>query len=407
MANLFQQAGGLFHNVGTKLNLPEFGVSEKLGFNPRPAAPAVPSSTGSSQLFAQPMSTAQSGALTSSPVPAGFGESPTNPQSGGGAPKTGQVLGARDGLFSTEGAPMEQAPSQPSFDFDAIIAPALQSLSQAEEAARAIFGAGESEIDSSRESQLNRLTQQKTSGEQELASRRTKSEGTAQSAIDEARRGFSEISQGLGNRFGAGSSTGLGASALVGREAIRNIAGIRAGLQESLNDIENTKTGLEEIFNNSVREVEASTTAMKNRARAELQQALAEIGQSRGQLQSRKAEYIQQAMDNYRSQVADVNARNASFQQDLYVRRQSAEQQLAEASQRATQKLSELQPFSLSAGETKFIPIQQFGDKEGFDKYAGTQLPGGVQSGTFGEYGVFSSPEKKSASGVEVPSQYQ
>ena len=266
-------------------------------------------------------------------------------------PGSGGVNPPGDGGLTTDTATdtgggdanlFETAQQAPSIDFDAIIAPALNALSQSETAAQGLFEADVSEIEQGGQGRRATAEAQLRSQTGGLEQRGRKTTSIAESAIGEARRGFSEIQQGLLARYGTGVSTGLGAAGIVGGKTIQAIGQIRAQLSESLNEIETAKTSVVETTNAAIREAEANTQVLKQRSRAELQQNLAQIGQLRGEIQSRKQELAYNAMELYRQSVADVNQRNTKFKQDIYLQAQKADQALKLAGVRAQQRISEL-----------------------------------------------------------------
>jgi len=216
-----------------------------------------------------------------------------------------------------------------------LIAPALDALSQAEAAAQASSSADISGIETGQTSRVASAQSQRTQGQAELAGTTRQVENKAESATSEQRRGFSEIERGLLARYGTGVSTGLGASGILGAQALRNISQIRAGAQEALTQIETSRQGLTEVFGNSIRQIESETEGLKQQARSSLQQSLAQIGSARGELQSRKGELVYNAMQNYRNEVNAVNQRNAQFKQNLALKQQEIEGKLQEATVRA------------------------------------------------------------------------
>ena len=363
--NVFGSAVGA---LGRAAGLPEFGISERISGQAAPQPAAQPA--------AQPRSFVGPQVTLESPLPTGFGQA-------------GQVLGATTAAPTGGGAapapsgtgqiPLEQAPQAPSIDFNAIIQPGLQALSQAEEAARGIFGAQEADIGAQEERGIAEAQRAEQEALGQVESQQAREERRGEEAVGEQRRGFSQLARNLAARFGAGISTGLGAEAIAGQQALRNISNIRAGLAETISDLNTRRQSIQDITRNAVREAESNANVLRQQARASLQQALADIGGRRGELQSRRAELVFSAVENFRNTVSQVNARNAAFQQQLFRDQQQADLTLRNSISRAQQTAQDLPTFELTPGQTRLIPTSQLGDQplvpEGTDITTGTVGP--------------------------------
>ncbi len=317
----------------------------------------------------------------------------TTPQFGGG----GAPAGAPAAPSGQGQIPLEQAPEGPApIDFDALIQPGLEALGQAEEAARGLFSASESGIEAGRAGAVSAAEQAQKTGEQQVSAQEGKESRRAEGAVGEQRRGFAQIARNLRSRFGSSISTGLGAESIAGAQTLRNIGNIRAGLSEVINDLNTRKQTLQDISQNAIREAEANAVTQKNSARASLQAALADIGAQRGQLQSRRAELVFQAVEGFRQTVVEVNARNTAFQQQLFQQQQAAQLSLDNAIARANATSEKLPTVDLSPGQTKLLSLESLGlggaQQEEIDSF-GQNLPGGVQFGTAGQFGAFSAPK--------------
>jgi len=168
---------------------------------------------------------------------------------------------------------------------------------------------------------------------------------------------------------------------------MRNIANFRATLQEAVTQIDATRQGITEVTQAAIRETEAKAQDMKNRARAQLQTTLADIGKEKGFLQSRKMEMVMEAMNNYRDYIRDVNTRNTQFQQKLFLQRDQADAALKEKLAGATSQLQKLQFKTFEYGG-KQMPIS-FQPATGEAQYLGTQL------GIYGGKGIGELPEEE------------
>lgn len=375
MASLFGQARNLFgkavSGTGAALGLPEFGLSERVSGQPQPQITPQAASTQQPQ---------QSTQLLQSKQAFGGGQvlgAATGPSFGGGAPAGGAV---------PQGIPLEQAPQAPSLDFDALIQPGLEALGQAEQAAQGLFSASEAGIETSRQQAVGRAELAGEEGAAAVTSAERKAEAAGKGAVGEQRRGFGEVARGLAARFGSAISTGLGAEAIAGRQALQNISSIRAGLAETIQDLGTRRESIRSVTQNAIKEAEANAVNQKTNAKAGLQSALADIGSRRGELQSRRAELVFGAIESFRQTVSDVNARNTQFQQQLFQQQEAADQKIQAAVARAQQTADNLPSFELSPGQTKFIPTSSLGEDFGLPE--GTD----ITSGQAGPFTTFSSP---------------
>ena len=343
MAGLFDNLKYFAKGVQSSFAPPKLNVPTNIVA--RPQTPVQKS------LAQQPRQAVSSAQIRTAPVVAGV--SASNPTLLGGGNTGGGNTGGGNQSQDNSQQYEEQAPQPPQIDFDALIQPALDALSQAEGAVNASGEADISAIESGATTQKGSLGTAKTSAERDVASRQATTQSAGESAINESRRAAAELQQGLASKYGASSSTGLGASAIVGAQSARVIGQQRAQLTLALNEVENAKTGIIETYNNAIKEVDNTTATLKAQARSTLQTNLAQIGQSRATLQSKKAELVYNAMETYRQEVNAVNQRNTAFKQTLYTQQQAANARLVEIETQAKNKLNSVpQPnFQLKTNE--------------------------------------------------------
>ena len=260
--------------------------------------------------------------------------------SGGGA--DGGIGGQKGGIggqnmyagFDT-GSYLESMPEAPGFDWDAFIAPALEALGQAETAAQSSYTADVTDIERERATSIGRQKTYQTGEETRAVGEKTKKEQAGESAVAEARRQYGEIQQGLQGLYGGSTGTGAFATELAGRETLRNIGGVRQQVTNALSEIDDRLGQVRQMTQLNIEDAENQALSFKAKAKASLDQSLAQIRSSRGELQSRKAEMAMSAMQNYQNLVANINARNAAFKQQVAMQAQSVEQTLANARTRA------------------------------------------------------------------------
>lgn len=298
-------------------------------------------------------------------------------------PPAGNVLGAnasRGGSPSPQpqGQPdysgvLQQQPSQPSIDFDALIAPAIQGLESAIGPLQQGFEETSAQLKSQAGTQKARATAQTGEAVSTLESRKTSESQNAENAADEARRQFSEVQQGLQARYGGTTGTGGFASEIAGAQTLKNIGAVRQQLSASLGEIDNKIAQVKELGNIALQDIDDTTQANILNAKQNLEAQLANIRRQKGELQSRKAQLAMDAMKIYQNEVARVNSENAQFKQQLFMQQQQAEQRLVSAREKGNQLIEQYK-----AGN--YAPLIQTG--QDFVKAGGEfsqSLPGGAQ----------------------------
>ena len=266
---------------------------------------------------------------------------------------------------------LQPVPEQQGVDFDALIAPAIEGL----EAAIAPLTAGTEEtvrgIEAGRTTQVAR-TQADIGGQVTgLERAKGKQEQVAESAADEARRQASQLMQGISSRYGRRGSAGIAASEILGSQAMRNIANIRQGLSDAMLQLDDKIQQVKEIGRIQVQDTEDRTRSSIAEARNRLDLQLADIRRQKGELQSNKAQLAVQAMQIFQNTVNNVNAQNAAFKQNLFVKQQQAENNLRLAMQKAQRVASQvpnlgsvlqnLEGLPIPAGTTRDIKISSKG----------------------------------------------
>ena len=355
--------------------LPEFGISERVQRTFFPNRPLT--AQGGSQLFGYKEPQVAGAATNTGPV---YGpQRPFGPAAptGGGGGSTAQTAYSNPPANTFEQAPSESG----EVDFDSLIQPALQALEQTEGAIRGQSEADIASIETGAKGRVETARGQQKAREGQLAQQQSQVEGTAESATQEARRGFSEIQQGLISRFGTGVSTGLGATGILGAQTLKNIANIRNTLQQAVQQIGLTREAVKDQTDAYIRQAETETETQKQQARSQLQNNLAQIGQARGELQSRKAEMGYSAMQNYQQVVQQISARNTQFQQQIYLKSQEAQQKLESANNEANNRLANLSFESIPAGNILLGVNKQTGGARQIYPFAGTQVGGAGTGG--------------------------
>jgi len=325
---------------GSWWGLPDFGVTEKIQSVFQPGK-ALTYSGGSNLRGTYPTSAntgsvkgSQTGPVQGPPIPQGFGNQSSFGQlnqTSGGSRTSGQS--GQQSSFNQDQY-LEPTPGFQSVDYDALIAPALDALSQAEGAAQGTFNADVGEIDTNLSGLKGREAQHIKGQESSAELQRGRQKTIAEEGKNQQRSALAEVRQGLQALYGGTTGTGAFATELAGRETMGNIGKIQTNLANAITEIDNRLNQVKETSKIAVEEAENEAINLKDRAKAELQANLAQIRMQKGELQMRKTELAYQAMQRYQETVQAVNARNAQFKQSIAQQMFAAEQKLKEARQR-------------------------------------------------------------------------
>lgn len=279
---------------------------------------------------------------------------------------------------------LEQAPAYVEPDID--ISPQLAELTARAGQAEQEATEQQTLIGQFQEAGVGRKETELAGREAEFEAQRAREERRTGEAISEQRRGYAEMSKGLMARYGTGVSTGLGAQAIIGRDVLRSIAQSRQILTETIAGIEREAVRTRENIRSRIDEINLQAQAQKLEARNNLQRILSEITQEKGKLQMYKQQRIMESLQDYRTLISQINARNTSFIQDLYKWDLSNQQKASTAVaslnkqfQARLQKALSLEDF-LTPQETAWAKQQYLPEM-----YAGTQTEGYQPAGAIPE----------------------
>lgn len=247
-------------------------------------------------------------------------------------------------------AALQQTPSEPQIDFDALIAPALDALSAYEPVVQSEYNTTVGGIGTTKANQLASLNQNLSGQSATLNRSKTEQQNLSGKAINQQRQGLSEIQQGLQARYGGTTGTGAFASEIAGRGAMQNIGSIQQGLAQAMQTIDDKLVQVREVGRIAAQDIEDKAAQQIKEAKNSLDRAMADIRSQKAALQSHKAELAMQAMQIYQNTVNNVKAQNASFLQNLAMQWQAAENNLNLAKQQAGQIASSYQGNTPSVG---------------------------------------------------------
>jgi hypothetical protein len=265
---------------------------------------------------------------------------------GGGQPGGGVTSGILSGQYD------QAQPQQPSLDFDAMIAPALQALDEAVNPAQEQYQGTLGQIEAGR---VRGQTQTQSALDQAIAAanlQKTQNAQNTEGAVNEQRRGLSEVSKGLQARYGGTTGTGAFATELAGAKTLGNIAQIRQNFTNAATGIENKLQEVRQTATLALQDFEDQANNQKLAAKNQLDQTLNQIRLAKGELQGRKAEMASQAVQFYQQQLAQVNAANAQFKQNFALQLASAEQKLNSAKTSIAEKAAALKIFNTADKNT-------------------------------------------------------
>jgi hypothetical protein len=251
----------------------------------------------------------------------------TGPSGGGGGTASAGYV---------NNAPQIPQPQQPSIDFDALIAPALQGLDAAIQPLTDSTNADISAIGTQKQQAIDSTNQSIGAQKSTIGKAQTTQKQYEQSASDSARRQYSEIQQGLQSRYGGTTGTGAFASELAGTQTLRSMADIKTNAANAQAALSDKLLQVEEVGRTALAHIESDTADQVAKAKSNLQLQLADIRNQKGQLMAHKAELAANAVQMYQQTVNQVNTANAQFKQQLYVQQQAAQQTLQQSLQKAT-----------------------------------------------------------------------
>lgn len=327
---------------------PELGITERLSnyFGQGRTA------SGGSNLFGNQQQTTLVPSTSMSFVPSGtsgaYGVTSTPARNVSTGGDTGGV--ANSPTTQLPGNLLQTPPSNDGgIDYDALIRPALDLLDQAVSPAQESYNRNVADIGSAQLLQEKQAQNIISSGEQEAGTATKSQKALTESAVDEARRQYSEISQGLQARYGGTTGTGKFANEIVGSSAMQGIGKMRVNLANAIRSIDDKRMEIRTLGEMQVLEAQQRAQELKTEAKDKFDAVMAQIRNAKAELIGNKVQYAQNAINFYNQQVASINQSNTEFLQKVYLQQQAADQQLAYARGVASSKQAELKNIGTSA----------------------------------------------------------
>ncbi len=319
------------------------------------------SSGGQSYWPSQWSSTPQQSTYSWSTTPVLSSNIPSGGRSSGGGQQSAPAGNPTAVGFHGENPPMQNAPSQPEVDWNAMYAPAFGALGQYEQTLQPQY---ETTV---KEAEQGTATK-KTGAEQQLAEKvgqynlqRTRETGRTKSTVAEARRLAAEMMQGIQSRYGGTTGTGAFSSEILGSQATRNISQQQTALQDVLGQIGQEESNVRNQTTQYINQLDQQLALDKEKARNQLQAALANVAQMRGQLESEKASQKLNLLKEYNNQLQQIDASNTQFKQQLYNNWQQQQYQLdtlkAKAVNQYSAQLTNFEPSLFNVGNKSYAAV--------------------------------------------------
>jgi len=305
-------------NIGG-FNLPDFGISEKLGVGPANASIVSPQMSQWTNNTVLPVGTTvspnYSGQVVQGPV--------QNPVSNPGynAPVVNNTN--NNPVKNSNPAPSNPAPQQAD--------PNAALMNEIQNAYNESMG-----VANKAESNLNNAypgVQQDIQGAYDLSNKNlqgaygtaqgqlTGAENTAQQrkmdVVNAARRLFNELSMGGQQRFGGASSAGQAYNELTGREFQRSNAQAEQGLTQTNQQIQQQRADLETKYQSSIASLEEQKNSQLRAAKADFDDKMLQIQQMKASAGENKANLRLQALQDLRNQTFQLQLQSENAKQQV------------------------------------------------------------------------------------------
>lgn len=152
---------------------------------------------------------------------------------------------------------------------------------------------------------------------QEFAQQRQAAENVGQYESGKQQRLTGELMTGIASRFGGGTGTGQFTSEILGRQGLENLGLIRNTVLDTIGKINVAKSQIDDKAMSLKAQLFTESEQLKQKARDQLNLALMQIRSQSAQLGAAKGDMALQALNQYQNMVANIQARNTQFLQDI------------------------------------------------------------------------------------------
>ena len=263
-------------------------------------------------------------------------------------PLTGQFLQSQPQSTGGGSQPVQQEqPQQPQEnpqerirrEVEAIYAPLMNYLNQAESAVTSEYQRYVPELEQQYATSLSNIQTQKTQGERELAAQEQAAGMRREDALSAARRLYDELRRGGRQRFGGASSAGQAFTELTAQEQQRQSGNIWQAYQQTLDNLNRYRANLLDNFAQAQKELELAKTSALQQAYTNYQNRRNEIIAKKGEAESLKAKALYDELQNLRNQVYQINLQSLNLAQQLAYNKQMALSTVDQYSQRVAQSI--------------------------------------------------------------------
>ena len=342
---LLQSLGRAASNLGSRLGLPEYGISERLGYNPRTVAPQassgpLPQVQGASSAFVGP--------IYNGP------QQSTNSY----RPPTSQGVSTSQGQINNVNADERDQQSLIDMEFES----ALGELGSQESGLRSGADIAKTQLGQGEEKTKSQITTENQRNLQGLSEEETSAQNQTNVGMREARDLFRQTEQrNIANLSGLGISSSSVTEAMaekLGVETMRRLGGLTGSLQEFKMNVAKERVRVNQIFEDKVTQLREYTQSKIDEITLGLQNGLSTIAGLKGKAAVAKAQERASIASQARQQILSIQ-----------MEAQNRERALSDAAARRAQALEE-------AKNTMFKPTDFGGIQNAVNNIQGIQAAG-------------------------------
>lgn len=221
----------------------------------------------------------------------------------------------------------QSAPQAPDLSqYSAAISEALASYDQLTRASEGSLAGNIQSVEGSGEVQRRGYQSALTNAEQNALTQKQTEQARTEEERNRISQNAGEIMLGQQARYGSATGTGRFANEILGREALRSISSNFQNLQNTIRTIDDNVNLARRDYQDKLFAIESETKNLVQSARDKYNESIAYIASAKAELGIRKADKIQQALSEYRSEVAQIQQANTTFTQTLYTQAKELEQ---------------------------------------------------------------------------------
>lgn len=152
----------------------------------------------------------------------------------------------------------------------------------------------------------------------------------SQSALDDAKRLFNELTQGVRQRFGGSNSAGEFANEFYGRQLQQNMGNIQNTTGQNMKSLLDKASGLQDQHSAQIQQLGYQKAAALSQAQDAFNQRLSAIDDARGQLAQQKAAMKIDALKDYKNTINQITMYHDQAATQLQQNQLAAANQIAQ-----------------------------------------------------------------------------